>query len=663
MKKTGKSGSLRSKLILIVVPVVLVIIIAFFILARDMVLKISQEQMLAQSQTFAGQISGWTGQIFGELQIYKDAIEEAGFTNDAEILSYMETSVEKNDAYPVGLYMGDDSGVYLDGSGWVPGDDWVLVERDWYVDGKDNTEFAFGEPYYDSMTGDVCVSASVRMDYPKAVRVLATDVYLDYVVGLINDIAAQQEVGAFLVTGNTQTLIAHPETEMLATTLDTEGYDVLYANVGQAIVQKQEGIISVKGDGAKYYATLNPVENTDWYLVTYMTEREMLSDLHWMEMYMVFIALAATVVLLVGILRVTGKVVRPVQKVTGVIGQIAEGDFSQNIEVTGTDEIAVMSKNMQMFITKMRNTITDITNTAQWLNKQSLANEKVSASLLDSSQNQASSMELLGTLAQQLSDEAVQVAAQMDELAELISRTHADGDTARTLMQESVVMSQSGKEDMEHINEGMASVHTSMNQLAEQITKVGSAMEQIGEMVNIIMDIAEETNLLSLNASIEAARAGEAGRGFSVVAEQIGKLATNSSTAADDISKLTAEIRHSVEEAVIDMDASVSEVEKSVNIVAGARETFEQLYGKVEATSHSVDDMIALVGKVDEVAQQLDQIMANQQIAANRISTSAQEMSESTENVTRNSSIVEESAQELKKESVELMDKMSQFRL
>ena len=663
MKKPKKNSSLRTKLIMIVVPIVIIIIIAFFILARDMVLKISKEQMLAQSQTFAGQIGGWTGKIFGELQIYKDTIEEAGFASDAEILAYMEKSVEKNDAYPIGLYMGDDSGVYLDGSGWVPGDDWVLVERDWYVDGKDNTELAFGEPYYDSMTGDVCVSASVRMDYSKAVRVLATDVYLDYVVGLINDIAQQQEVGAFLVTGNTQTIIAHPETAMLATTLDTEGYDSLYANIATAISEKETGIIPVKGDGAKYYVTLNPVEHTDWVLATYMTEREMLSDLHWMEMYIVFIALAATIVLLVGILRVTGKVVKPVQKMTGVIGQIAEGDFSQNLEVSGNDEIAVMSNNMQMFINKMRSTITDISNTAQWLNKQSVANEAVSASLLESSQNQASSMELLGNLAQELSNEADQVAMQMDELAELISRTHADGDLARTLMRESVVMSQNGKDDMKNINSGMTSIHVSMNQLAEQIAKVSGAMEQIGEMVNIIMEIAEETNLLSLNASIEAARAGEAGRGFSVVAEQIGKLATNSSAAADDISKLTAEIRHSVEAAIEDMNASVSEVEKSVDVVADAGETFEQLYGKVEETSRRVDDMMVLVGKVDEVAQQLDQITTNQQSAANRISASAKDMSESTENVTRSSNIVEESAQELKRESLELMDKMGQFKL
>lgn len=661
--KKKKGNSIRSKLIMIVVPVVIVIVIAFFVLARNMVLKISKEQMLAQSQTFAENLGGWTGQIFGELQVYKDTIEEGGFADDEHILTYMETSLDKNEAYPVGLYMGDDKGTYLDGSGWVPGDDWVLTERDWYVDGKDNTEFSFGEPYYDSMTGDVCVSASVRMDYPNAVRVLATDVYLDYVAELINDIAEQNKLGAFLVTGSTQTIIAHPNQEMLATTLDKEGYDTLYGDISKAISGGQEGMISVKGDGGKYYAAISPVNHTDWYLVTYMSEREMLSDLHWMEMYMLLIAVAASVVLLFGILRVTGKVVRPVQKMTSVIDRIAEGDFSQNIEASGSDEIAVMSRNMQMFISQMQNTITDITATAEWLNKQSVNNEQVSDSLMVSSQNQEASMEALRTLVQELTDEAEQVAAQMDDLSELIRRTHTDGNLARELMQESVMMSQSGKEDMGHINEGMANIHSSMNQLAEQITKVGAAMEQIGEMVNIIMDIAEETNLLSLNASIEAARAGEAGRGFSVVAEQIGKLAANSSTAADDIAKLTTDIRQSVDEAVTDMDASVSEVEKSVTTVAAARETFEQLYGKVEATSRRVDEMMELVSRVDDVAGRLDQITTSQQTAATRILSSANDMSENTQTVSENSAIVAESAQELKKESLELMDKMNQFKV
>ena len=86
-------------------------------------------------------------QILGEITIYRDAINENRFADDKEILEFMKSSVDKNDAYPIGLYMGDDSGIYLDASGWVPGDDWVLTERDWYVQGKESKEITFGEPY------------------------------------------------------------------------------------------------------------------------------------------------------------------------------------------------------------------------------------------------------------------------------------------------------------------------------------------------------------------------------------------------------------------------------------------------------------------------------------------------------------------------------------
>ena len=559
--------------------------------------------------------------------------------------------------------MGDDSGVYLDGSGWVPGDDWVLTERDWYVDGKDNDTFAFGEPYYDSMTGDVCVSASVHVNDPDAVRVLATDVYLDYVAQLVTEISNESSTKAFLVTGNSNTIIAHHDTDMLAVSLDTEGYDSLYSNISTAIKNGKNGIISLKGDTAKYFVCLNAVDNTDWYLVTYIPEKDMLSDLYSMELVMILIAALSAILLLFATLKITGNVVKPVAKVTNVIGQIAEGDFSKNLEVKGNDEIARMSKNMQMFISGMRETISEISNTADWLNKQSVENGKVSDSLLDSSRSQAKAMELLSKLAEQLSTAADEVATQMDSLADLIRETYEEGTISDKLMTESVGMSQSGKNDMEHINSGMTSISNSINTLAAQIDKVGNSTAQIGDMVNLIMDIAEETNLLSLNASIEAARAGEAGKGFAVVAEQISKLAVSSSSAADDIAKLTLEIKDTVDEAVSHMNTSVSEVEKNVEIVSETQSTFLGLYEKVEETSRRVEQMINLIGNVDTVAEQMKKITENQKQVAEQIADATKESSYHTENVTSNSNVVAENASSLKKESMTLMEKMSRFKL
>lgn len=662
MKQKKKAG-IRVKLLSIIVPIVLVIILSFFGLARNMVMKTSQKNMQVEAQKYSAQISAWTNQIFSELQVYLDSIESGVFASDKEILSYLETTCDQKEAYPLGLYMGDDTGVYLDGSGWVPDSDWVLVERDWYVDGKDNEEFAFGEPYYDSLTGQMCVSASVHVDYSKAVRVLATDVYMDYVVGLVAEIAQQSDLEAFLVEKESGMIIAHPDTKMLSLTLDTEGIDSLYENIGGLLSEENDGVVTVQGDKEQYMACVNAIDGTNWYLVTYVTEDVVLSDLHQMELIMAVVAVVATLLLILAIFRIMNGVVKPVAKVTDVIGKIAEGDFTQNLKTKGSDEIAKMSNNMQVFIEQMRSTISEITRTADWLNNQAVENEHLSGSLQDASFSQTKTVAVLSKMVQQLNAASQEVSAQMEELAELIQDTNKEGETAGVLMKESVELSRNGKRDMEQVSNGMTNIHTSISTLSAQVGKVGEKTQQIGEMVNMIMDIAEETNLLSLNASIEAARAGEAGRGFAVVAEQIGKLAANSGVAADDISRLTADIRETVQLAAVHMEESVTEVQKNVGAVADARKTFDSLYEKVDETSHRVEQMVRVIGKVDSVAKQMEQITGSQVEATEQIAHSTLELEKHTENVNQDSKVIAQEAEELKKESAELMDRMNMFKL
>lgn len=661
MQKKGMS--LRLKLICVIIPIVLVMVVSYFALARNMVYKMSKEELQSEALVYAEQISGWTSQIFGELQIYLNTIESGRLEGDDEILSYLESSENKNEAYPVGLYMGDDSGVYLDGSGWVPGDDWILTERDWYVDGKDNEELAFGEPYYDSMTGQVCVSASVLVDYDKATRVLATDVYLDYVSGLVIEIADTSDVEAFLVTKSNQTIIAHADADMMAVTLSSDDIDPMYAGVGEAISKGQTGFTEIKGAESKYYVCINPVANTDWYLVTYVTERTVLSDLHWMEMWMVFIAIAAAVLLVIAISSIINKVVKPVQQMTQVIDKIAEGDFSQNVESGSNDEVGRMSANMQAFITEMRGTISEISQLAGFLEKQSVQNGEISESLKTSSESQVEQMNNLEEMVEQLSEAATLASEQMEQLAALIQKAHVEGEAAEEMMQESVEMSRNGKRDMDQIIEGMDNIDRNIETLSTHMNSVGDIISRIGNMVNMIVEIAEETNLLSLNASIEAARAGEAGRGFAVVAEQIGKLAISSSNATDEISKLTAEIDETVCNAIEYMNYSMAEVQSNVQMVNIASSTFESLYGIIDQTGKRVKEMIKLVVQVDSVSQQVEEIFGSQVHATEQIASSTEMLNDHTENVSAGTYTVAENAEELQRESQELMSKISRFRV
>jgi len=242
IKKLG----LQIKMVLAIFCILLLIMIAFLGLSKKVVTDMTEEKLQAQSALQAGKINAWTAELFSELKVYEDTINDFDFGDDEALLTYLESSYERNPVYPAGLYMGDDTGKYFDGSGWVPGDDWVLVERDWYIDGLDNEEFAFGEPYYDSQTGDMCVSASVRMDYTGAKRVLAIDVYVNSVVDMVREISADDTLECFLVTSGSHMVVAHPENEMMAVTLGAEG-QLIHLPAGNHRGGRQGPAVQIQG--------------------------------------------------------------------------------------------------------------------------------------------------------------------------------------------------------------------------------------------------------------------------------------------------------------------------------------------------------------------------------------------------------------------------------
>ncbi len=662
-ERIEKKLGVRFKLIGVIIPVVLVMVIVFFALSRGTILKLATDKLTTESNVYAERIGSWTKQIFAELNLYKSTIEEAGFKNDAEILKYMETSCEKNPAYPIGLYMGDDSGVYLDGSGWIPGDDWVLTERDWYIDGSKNKEFAFGEPYYDSQSGDVCVSATVRMNYDAAVRVLAVDVYLNYLSELVGEITDAGIDNAFFVTKSTQTILAHKDNSMIDVKLGDVSSDELYGNISAILTDGKTGTVEVPGKDGKYFVCINEIDNTNWYLVTCMRRSEVLTDLTRVELIMAIVAVAAALVLIFIIIHLMNGIVRPVERVTNVLQNVAEGDFTQNIDVKGNDEIANMGRNMHNFMAQMRDTICDISRTADWLNKQSEENERVSAELADSSMHQNSAVETLNQMVDELSKAAVEVSVQMNQLTGVITTAKSECEHAGEVMSRTVEVSESGKSVMKQVSTGMYNIESTIGNLAGQINKAGEVTSNISNMVTIITDIADETNLLSLNASIEAARAGEAGRGFAVVAEQISHLAENSKKAAEDISKLTEEIQVTMNQAEVQMHQSVSEVKENADVISKTGDAFNNVYNKVAETNKTMLHMVELIEEVDQVALYMQGIAVNQAEATKQISESAKELESYTQMVTANSDTVAENARVLETESKNLTECMSQFRV
>ena len=270
---------------------------------------------------------------------------------------------------------------------------------------------------------------------------------------------------------------------------------------------------------------------------------------------------------------------------------------------------------------------------------------------------QSQSMSELNATVDQLSVSVNEIAENATQLAGVAADTKSDSDMVESKMQETVAVSEKGRKDMERVGEALSNIEVSIHNLEEAVNKVGTASGEIVQIIKLIGDIADETNLLSLNASIEAARAGEAGRGFAVVAAEIGTLAKNSADSVAHITELITEINNLVEDAVRQAGNSAQDISGSAELIHTAVDTFDTIFKNIQETS-------ALIGnQVDQVATNVAAISEEQAASSDEILATSESMLQQAKNISKNSDQVEQEADNLAVSADQLADQVKQFRI
>lgn len=285
--------------------VVFALIIVLMALTANSIISLSKSNLDANSKKCTAHLEYWTAQVLSELGIYKEIIENH-FPEEKELNAFLKSTYQRHEAYPMGIYVGDDKGLYLDASGWVPGEDWVLEERPWYIAGKNSDDFVFCEPYRDAQLGIVCTSISARLRYDKAVRVMSTDVYIDYANQLSKEIMDDGKTdGALLVTGKSRTILADSGTSVGGDVLSERGkVNDFYQILNKFLDNDKLGQSVVKAKDDTYYVDINYMENSGWYLITFVKRSTLLAPL-----WKTFAIMAVFGVLAVILLTlITGKI-------------------------------------------------------------------------------------------------------------------------------------------------------------------------------------------------------------------------------------------------------------------------------------------------------------------------------------------------------------------
>jgi len=255
------------------------------------------------------------------------------------------------------------------------------------------------------------------------------------------------------------------------------------------------------------------------------------------------------------------------------LGDLADGDLTVQATVT-EDFTGAIADSINYSIDQLRGLVTTINQTAVQVSAAAQETQSTAMHLAEASEHQA--QEIAGA------------SAAVNEMAVSIDQVSANAAESAAVAERSVAIAHKGAEVVQNTISGMDTIREQIQETSKRIKRLGESSQEIGDIVSLINDIADQTNILALNAAIQASMAGEAGRGFAVVADEVQRLAERSAAATKQIEQLVKTIQTDTNEAVISMEQTTAEVVRGARLAQDAGVALEE----IETVSRNLADLI-----------------------------------------------------------------------
>ncbi|MDK2894917.1 MAG: methyl-accepting chemotaxis protein [Moorella sp. (in: firmicutes)] len=501
------------------------------------------------------------------------------------------------------------------------------------------------------------IDKSVIFAYTTPIRNYTTDEIIGVLIGIVDatkfselvaDITYGRTGYAFAVDSTGKT-IAHKDAErvtneenIVEAVKSDPSLDSLAA-VMSRMIQGERGVGNYIFQGQKEIIAYAPVESTGWSLGVAAPEVEVLEKIAGLKWSVLFVSLIIILVALVLTLVMARTITTPLALAVDDLGLIAGGDFTRPVSekfLRMKDEIGRLVRAVHRLQADLKPLLSGLKEDAKTLAGNSETLSAASEEIASSSGEVAKAIQQVASGASEQAGHLQEILGLVENINSNLEKVYTELGYVKANTEETSRLAGVGKKELDILIASIKDVREAFKVVVEKLTDLSSSVNQVGEILEVINGIADQTNLLALNAAIEAARAGEAGRGFAVVADEVRKLAEQSRASSDKIRALldtiaagTNEVVNTSEEVRRQVVAQLENVEKTVksfddilHSVAAIAPTIDETYRQVDNTVKAKDVMLERVQSISAVSEETS-------ASAQEISASAEELSASTQEI------------------------------
>lgn len=426
-------------------------------------------------------------------------------------------------------------------------------------------------------------------------------------------------------------IMAHPNKEFILKENFLKNENESLVEITKKMIQGEQGTAHYTFNKQKKIASYEGLQTNGWSIAMTTTTSEVTKDIAKLGNTVIFIGLIILAAIAVTIYFLVSWVIKPISKMVDVTKVVAAGDLKMKVDIKSKDELGMLANHFNNMIENIRILLSEMNDMGRQVSSTS---EQMMVSTAEVSKVAEQVAHTVSELAKGATEQAqsAQISNdQVNELAEEVSKISQNTVDSQKLTIEAQKTVEKGIHTIEYQKNKMLQSKQATETVTNEMYDLSEKSAKIGHIVKLISSIAEQTNLLALNAAIEAARAGEQGKGFAVVADEIRKLAEESNQSAKNIRDIINEIQIGVAKAVEQIHHANIIVDEQEQAVNETTNTFEEILQAVEVVTENIKEVTQRCENLNQSSQSVEQNIADIASITQQSAAGAEEVAASTE--------------------------------